>query len=141
VPAAEVRILDEVLEAVAAHARAALPDECCGLLLGAHLEIVRALPARNLTPSPTSYEIDPRDHFAALRTARAEGLSVVGAYHSHPGADPVPSRRDLAEASFPEFVYLIMSIGRAGERGDVRAYWLEPRGATRLEVVPFKNRR
>jgi proteasome lid subunit RPN8/RPN11 len=72
-------------------ARAAAPRECCGLLIGAGLRVTRAAAARNLAASPSRYEVAPEDHFAALRAARAEGLEVVGAYHSHPSGAPVPS--------------------------------------------------
>lgn len=130
-----VRIPAAVLDEIATHARATLPDECCGLLVGRPSWIVRAVPARNLTPSPTRYQIDPADHFAAIRAARADGLAVVGAYHSHPGARPVPSGRDLADACFPDFVYLIVSVGAAGTHEGAGAYHLAATGATPLELL------
>jgi proteasome lid subunit RPN8/RPN11 len=116
-----LEIAETTIEAILTHARATAPNECCGLLLGAHGRIERSLAARNLDPSPTSYLIDPADHFAAIRTAREEGREVLGAYHSHPGAEAIPSHRDIAEACGPDFVYVIVSIG-PGERSDVRAY-------------------
>ncbi len=94
-----------------AHARATAPNECCGLLIGVDGTIHRSVAATNLAPGPTSYLIDPADHFAAIRTARAEGFEVLGAYHSHPGGEAIPSRRDIAEAADASFIYLIMSVG------------------------------
>ncbi len=130
-----VRIPEEVIAGIAGHARRALPDECCGLLVGRDGVVHRAVPAKNLTPSPTGYQIDPADHFVAIRTARAEGREVIGAYHSHPGAPAVPSRRDLAEAWYPGFVYLIMSVGPEGTCRDVQAYRLTPGGAVPVTLV------
>lgn len=130
-----VEIPDRILDAILAHARAELPNECCGLLIGSALALEDSRPARNLDASPTSYLIDPADHFAAIRAARASGRRVVGAYHSHPASPPVPSARDLAEASFPRFIYLIVSLGEADRRDRVRAYRLADGRATPLTIV------
>jgi proteasome lid subunit RPN8/RPN11 len=98
------------LECVA-HARETAPRECCGLLLGRGDEIVEAVPARNVADDPaTRFLIDPADHFAALRTARARRLDVVGFYHSHPASPPEPSPRDVAEFSYPDHLYAIVSL-------------------------------
>jgi proteasome lid subunit RPN8/RPN11 len=71
---------------------------------------VRCVRARNLEARATRYLIDPEDHFAAIRSARADGLEVVGAYHSHPSSAPLPSATDVAEAdSGSDFVYVIVS--------------------------------
>jgi len=131
-----VEIPEHVLDAIVAHAQAELPNECCGLLIGAGLTIHRAVGTRNLASSPTRYLVDPNDHFQAIRSARAEGLKVIGAYHSHPGSPPFPSPRDLAEAHFPDFVHVIVSVAQTGERGDVRAYRVEEGHATMLELAP-----
>jgi len=73
-------------------------------------EIRRFHEARNSAASPLSrYTINPEDHFAAIRAARAAGLEVVGAYHSHPASEAVPSATDRAEA-FPHFLFVIVSL-------------------------------
>jgi [CysO sulfur-carrier protein]-S-L-cysteine hydrolase len=100
------------------HARADAPNECCGLLVGRRGVIEGSVRARNLQASPTRYLIDPQDHFAAMRSARAQGLHVVGAYHSHPGGAPTPSPSDVAEASGgSEFLYVIVSPSDDEVRG------------------------
>ena len=117
-----MKIPAAVVSGMLAHAREEAPHECCGLLVGRAASIVRSVRARNLDAKSTRYLIDPEDHFAAIRSARAEGLEVVGAYHSHPSSAPVPSASDIAEAdSGPDFLYVIVSpIG-----DDVRAYRIE----------------
>jgi proteasome lid subunit RPN8/RPN11 len=105
-----------------AHAREEAPRECCGLLVGTGESVVRSVRARNLDAKATRYLIDPEDHFAAIRAARAEGLEVVGAYHSHPSSTPVPSATDIAEAnSGSDFLYVIVSLVNE----DVRAYRID----------------
>jgi proteasome lid subunit RPN8/RPN11 len=87
------------IDAVLAHARAARPAECCGMLLGRDDLIEDARPARNLSDRPSArFLIDPRDHFDALREGRCRGLEVVGFYHSHPHSRAEPSDTDRAEA-------------------------------------------
>jgi proteasome lid subunit RPN8/RPN11 len=104
------------------HAREEAPRECCGLLVGKADTVVRDVRARNLAEPATRYFIDPEDHFAAIRAARAEGLEVVGAYHSHPSSAPLPSPTDVAEAnSGSDFLYVIVSLLNE----DVRAYRIE----------------
>ena len=90
---------------------------CCGLLIGGAALIDCVVPARNLRPAPDRYLIDPADHCAALRTARAAGLEVVGAYHSHPNGTLLPSDVDCREASYPEFIYVIVAPGAGGGSG------------------------
>ena len=108
-----------VLADMIAHARQEAPRECCGLLIGTPGSVVRSFRAKNLAPAATRYFIDPHDHFKALRLARAEGRQVIGAYHSHPASEPVPSATDIAEAvSGSEFVYMIVSLVKE----EVRAY-------------------
>ncbi|HVC20859.1 MAG TPA: M67 family metallopeptidase [Vicinamibacterales bacterium] len=120
-----VRIARGALRAILAHARAAAPDECCGLLVGRPDGIERAVAARNLSDSRTRYLIDPRQHFAAIRAAREAGRAVVGFYHSHPSSAPIPSDRDLAEATYPDAVYLIAGRTPRGTLSRVRAFRLE----------------
>ncbi|MPZ18591.1 MAG: hypothetical protein GEV06_11860 [Luteitalea sp.] len=102
-----VSVARQVIERITEHARAEWPNECCGLILGTDERIDEAVPARNLQASSSRFLVDPADHLAAVRRARATGRRVVGAYHSHPNTPPVPSPRDLEEASYTEFVYLI----------------------------------
>jgi proteasome lid subunit RPN8/RPN11 len=98
-------------DAVVAHAREAAPDECCGLLLGRGGAMLEAVRARNIAADPASqFLIDPVDHFAAIRTARARSLDIVGFYHSHPRSPAEPSARDLAEFNYPDHLYAIVSL-------------------------------
>ena len=96
------------LEAVLHHAERARPRECCGVLVGRDDEILRALEARNLADDPNRYLLDPADHIAIRRNARAAGLAVVGFYHSHPHSAARPSGTDRAEAAYPDHFYLIV---------------------------------
>ncbi len=109
--------------AILTHARQAAPHECCGLLIGHGDLIAEAVPARNLADAPsTTYVVDPRDHFAAIRSARARSLDVIGAYHSHPRSAAVPSPTDAAGA-FTSFLFVI--VGLAVDPPEITAWrWI-----------------
>jgi proteasome lid subunit RPN8/RPN11 len=129
-------IASSVVDAVIAHAKECRPRECCGVLLGKADEIVEAVRARNLAEDSTRFLIDPQDHIEARRTARSQGLDVIGFYHSHPHSHASPSATDLAEAAYPECIHLIVGLiegtpevrlfryadGRATEVVKTRAY-------------------
>jgi proteasome lid subunit RPN8/RPN11 len=109
-----------VRDAVVAHARESAPAECCGMLVGTGGAISAAVRARNISDQPARFLIDPADHIQARRTARAAGLDVIGFYHSHPHSSAEPSPTDLAEAAYPNHVYLI--VGLQAETAELRLY-------------------
>jgi proteasome lid subunit RPN8/RPN11 len=127
-----IEIRQGALEVLRAHAREALPIECCGLLIGSPARIEQAARARNARGLPDRYLIDPADHFAAIKAARRLGYRVVGAYHSHPCSAAVPSRTDMAEAVSPEFLCLIVAPDQAD---DVRGYFLNADGFEQVTLV------
>jgi proteasome lid subunit RPN8/RPN11 len=130
-----------------AHARAARPAECCGVLLGSADRIVSAVPIRNESTALDRYRLDPRQHIAARREARERGLAVLGFYHSHPHSPARPSPVDLAEATYPELVYIIVGLAGsdqdsadpspAGDSGavEVRAFRFHESGYTELTLT------
>jgi proteasome lid subunit RPN8/RPN11 len=129
-----MRVAATALEAVVAHARGAAPAECCGLLVGRPGEIVDAIPTRNISADPLRFFIDPKDHIDGRRAARHRGLEVVGFYHSHPRSAAEPSETDVAEASYPDHLYLIVSL--AAEPPDVSLFRLEEGAFVRVGIRP-----
>ena len=106
-----IQISRAAIDDIVAHARESVPGECCGLLLGEGGAIVQSVRAVNIAADPTRrFEIDPQDHIDARRDARGRGLAVLGFYHSHPRSPAEPSPTDLAEASYPDHLYLIVSL-------------------------------
>jgi len=110
-----LRVVQEVLEAIAAHAREAAPQECCGVLLaesGASGAVTAVLRAENAEPDRPErrYRLDRATQLAALDLEIEGRTEVVGYYHSHPAGPPSPSPTDVAEA-IPETLYLICGLG------------------------------
>lgn len=106
-----VAMADALRRKILDEARAAHPAECCGLLEGARegerFRVIALHRARNLSPDPHRFEIDPRDQLAAHRHAREQGTAVVGCYHSHPDGQAMPSMADRAGAGEDNFLWLI----------------------------------
>jgi proteasome lid subunit RPN8/RPN11 len=111
-----------VRDAIVAHARDTNPDECCGVLVGIDTTVRYTRRARNLADDPRRrFLIDPQTHIDSIRTARAEGLRVVGFYHSHPKSAAEPSPTDVAEATYAEGLYLIVGFPN-GQAAEIRGY-------------------
>ncbi len=129
--AASVQLLTsgQVLAAIRAHGEASYPEEACGGLLGSvrdetTIELVEAVASANAKNEERRrrYLIGPDDVLELERRAAAAGLEVVGYYHSHPDAPPVPSDFDRQHA-WPRYTYLIVGV-TAGRAGEARAWRL-----------------
>jgi proteasome lid subunit RPN8/RPN11 len=129
-----VVILQSAVDAIVAHAQETAPDECCGLLVGAGDRIDQAIRARNLERGPARYRIDPRDHIALMKRLRGSDRDVIGAYHSHPRSSAAPSASDVAEAFYPDFVYLIVSLMTANQP-ECRAWRLRDGAAEEIALL------
>jgi proteasome lid subunit RPN8/RPN11 len=110
-----------------------------GLAPDERREVKTARRARNLnTERPRDrYSMDPRDVNAADTVARAQGLEIVGFYHSHPDHPARASATDLENSSpWGGYSYPIVSVV-AGDPAELRSWarhddhWIEER----LELV------
>lgn len=119
-----VKLAGGLVEEMFAHARAAQPEECCGLLGGSGDVAQSCYRLRNVARDPVrAYEGAPQELFDAQRQMRARGEELIAIYHSHPRAnDPAPSESDVRLAYYPDAVHFI--IGLAGNAPALRAYRL-----------------
>lgn len=103
------------------HARAGVPNEACGLIVGDRPAGVggRALrfePTRNAAASPFRYEIHPDDLYR-LTIATDDADEVFwGIVHSHTHTPAVPSPTDVGLAFYPDALYILVSL--AEDEGD-----------------------
>ena len=113
-----LKLTKELHNEIKVHGAASYPHEGCGLLLG-HSDgesnvVVAARPLPNVWPvaseKPERFRIAEDDWRDAELDAAAEGLDVIGIFHSHPDHPAVASPRDLAWASWPGYSYLITQI-------------------------------
>ena len=129
-----MKIRQTVYDQIVAHALDERPNECCGLLIGVSEVIEDAVRARNVKRSATRFQVEPADHFAAIRRARSSGREVIGAYHSHPNGPSYPSETDRARLTDPSMFHVIVSLAH-GTR-TVRAFRIVDGNFTPLELVP-----
>jgi proteasome lid subunit RPN8/RPN11 len=117
----------QIVEELFAHARAELPNECCGLLVGIRENgvgrVVRRYPLVNALADPKEYLSDGASLCAAFRQMRDAGLTELAFYHSHPTSEPVPSRKDLERNEWGEAVMQFI-VSLQGERPVLRGWWL-----------------
>ena len=130
-----MQIRRHVLERLAAHAAAEAPLECCGLLVGTTSLIDESVPTANIAASPVRFQVDPRDHLHLQRTLRGTPRAIVGSYHSHPASQPVPSPTDVAQAHYPEFVHVIVSLASPGDP-EIRAFRIRSGNVAAVDLVP-----
>ena len=129
-----MKIRQEILDQIVAHAVEELPNECCGLLIGTPDIVEDAARARNAKRSRTRFQVEPADHFAAIRRARAAGFEIIGAYHSHPSGPSGPSETDRTRLTDPTMFHVIVSLAH-GTR-TVGAFRLADGNFSPLELVP-----
>ena len=121
-------ISDHLAGKIRAHGAETYPHECCGALLGRDSSLVagdhaetgtNAAPREILSLFPLVNRRDdsPRNRFSvtaedvrdAEKAAIAQGLEVVGWYHSHPDHPARPSQYDRDHA-WPWYSYIIVSV-------------------------------
>jgi len=100
------------LDEMTAHCLSALPYEGCGLIIGdnSEMKVHRVVPTPNVANSARLYSVDPLAHLKIDRQAEAEGLAVMGVFHSHTHTDPYPSPTDVAQAPDPSWHYVLVSL-------------------------------
>lgn len=117
------------------HAEREYPRECCGLLVGriaddGRTRLIHAtVPVANIFAEEGERHhrmaIEPLEYARAERRYAADGLGVVGNYHSHPDHPAEPSRYDLEHlAPWPTMSYVVVSV-REGKAVELRSWELE----------------
>jgi len=90
-------------------------EEICGLIAARSGRASRCYPIPNIADKPQRrYIMDPASQINALRDMRNNNEELFAIYHSHPSSPAEPSAIDLAEASYPEALYLIISLNTKG---------------------------
>jgi len=110
-----IKINSEAWKTMVDHAQSTFPDECCGVMVG-RIEgqdklVTSAFALENAYKGKQEdrYEIRPEDLLAADKNARAEGLDLIGIFHSHPDCDAYFSKTDL-ENSCPWYSFVVLSV-------------------------------
>jgi proteasome lid subunit RPN8/RPN11 len=101
-------------EKMLAHCIEGLPNESCGLLAGTVDGDVKTVTKiyllTNIDASNEHFSMDPKEQLAALKDARANGVNIIGNFHSHPESPSRPSEEDKRLAYDSSIEYLILSL-------------------------------
>ncbi len=120
-----MKIAQQLIDEMVAHAREDLPNECCGMIGGRDGEATEVVRVENAAASPLRYEMDPQGQYNALKSIEDGGAELLGIYHSHTKSAAYPSQTDVNQAvAWPEQVYVIVSLAD-GDVPDVKAYLLK----------------
>ena len=110
-----IKVDKSAWDTMVAHAEAKFPNECCGAMIGkiddSTKHVTQAVPLENAYAGEQGarYELRPEDLLEADRRARAEGLDLIGIFHSHPDCDAYFSKTDL-ESSCPWYSFVVLSV-------------------------------
>jgi proteasome lid subunit RPN8/RPN11 len=130
-----MRISAAHLDAIVAHAREDLPNECCGLVGGKGDEVTSVHRTRNAFEDPMRFNIHPSDLFRVLEKEIPDaGEELLAMYHSHPVSEARPSQTDInLSDNWPGTIWLICSL--AESEPVVRAWSIADGAATEVELV------
>jgi proteasome lid subunit RPN8/RPN11 len=118
-----MKIANDMVEEMVAHARAEAPNECCGMIGGHKGEATTLYRATNAEASPLRYSLDARDQFRIMRQMEEADEELAAIYHSHTASAAYPSQTDVNLALYPDAVYVIVSLENADEP-DIRGFWI-----------------
>ena len=107
-----LRLPKDLYMEMVAHCIVGLPDEACGLLVGAYGadEATHLFPTKNAAASAMVYEIDPKEMLGVDRQAQALGADIMGVFHSHTHTAAYPSPTDIEQALDPGWHYVLVSL-------------------------------
>jgi proteasome lid subunit RPN8/RPN11 len=130
-----VKIPQDLVDEMIAHARDDLPNECCGMVGGRDGEASEVIRVTNAAASPLRYEMDPQEQYDALKAIEDGGGELLAIYHSHTKSAAYPSQTDVnLAAAWPEQVYLIVSLADP-DAPDLKGYLLKDTRIADAEIA------
>ncbi|MBE9035349.1 Mov34/MPN/PAD-1 family protein [aff. Roholtiella sp. LEGE 12411] len=160
-----IKLSQEHLQTIRAHAENIYPDECCGIIFGylasetsESKTVVEVMPTENAWSTEAAdfpgthtaeskrrqYAIAPQVMLQAQKEARDRSLNIIGIYHSHPDHPAIPSECDRLYA-WQGYSYIIVSV-QNGKAGELKSWSLDnshqfqPESITRPESNDFDHK-
>jgi proteasome lid subunit RPN8/RPN11 len=112
---AGVNVPQAIADSIVEQARAEYPNEACGIIAGTADAAdggtaLRYEACRNEVASPYRYSIHPDDAFRVVVGIDDADEAVWGVVHSHVKSPAVPSLTDVGLATFPDALYVLVSL-------------------------------
>jgi proteasome lid subunit RPN8/RPN11 len=112
----------EQLQKMISYVHSHLPLEACGLLAGRDSKVESVLEVTNQAQSEVRYVMDPIEQLNAFEWIDANGLELLGIFHSHPTGPETVSPTDIAQAAYA-VVYIILAP--VDGSWHARGFWME----------------
>jgi len=129
---AELFITQGLLDEVISHCKEVYPKEACGILAGKDRIVKRVYKMRNIENSSISYAMDSKEQFTVMKDIRKDGLDITAIYHSHPDIYAYPSPNDIKLATYPDSVYVIVSL--LNEEPKVKSFTIKDESVKEVEM-------
>jgi len=124
----------QLVDQIVHHAQSSPDVEVCGLITARGGRPQRCIPVPNISAQPQRlFTMDPARQIDAQRRMRECGEELFAVYHSHPHSPPEPSATDLAQAAYPEALYLIVSLSTR-DVPEMRGFRLQNGEATQVQL-------
>jgi len=104
-------------DAMVEHALAEDPNECCGLIAGKDGKLMKHYAITNVEKSPYRYKLDDKEFLDAYRDIGDNDWDLEVIYHSHTHSPAYPSATDIKLVTWPDSVYLLLSLAEQDESG------------------------
>lgn len=131
---ATIQLNRTIINQILSHAQHNPEAEVCGLISQHDGKPKRLYRIANVAEDPGRlFRMDPEGQIDAMRGMRERGEALFAIYHSHPHAPAEPSARDLAEAAYPEALFLIVSLDTKGVL-EMRGFYLRDGQVERVDL-------
>lgn len=130
-----IRIARTIVNQLLHQAQSSPGAEVCGLIGAKDGVPVRCYAVPNAAAHPQArYCMDPAAQIAAMRRMRETEETLFAIYHSHPHGAAYPSPIDIAEAAYPDCIYLIVSLDTKGVL-EMRGFRIREGAVTECELI------
>ncbi len=134
----QIKLAQSDFDTMVDWAKEHLPEESCGLLAGTKDGDVRTVKKvyylTNIDHTNEHFSMDPKEQLKAIKDMRANGLTPLGNWHSHPETPARPSQEDIRLAYDSTASYLILSLMDA-ENSVLHAFTIVDSTPTKDEIV------
>lgn len=109
--------------------------EVCGLIGSKNGLPTHCYPIKNISEHPQQrFLLDAGQHISAMTKMRELGEELFAIYHSHPTAPAQPSTYDLELTTYPEALYLIISLNTKGIL-EMRGFKMHQKTALEIPLI------
>lgn len=134
----KISINKKIYASILEYAKKELPNEACGLIAGNEVGDIRTIEKvymlTNIDKSSEHFSLSTQEQLEAVKDIRANGLKLLGNWHSHPSSPSRPSDEDIRLAFDKNLSYLILSLINQNEHV-LNSFHIENGTSVREEII------